>query len=56
MASTSAALLFHTAIGVAVGLAAGTILVCSVGLAYVRPWEVRTRASSVDIAAEDFNE
>jgi hypothetical protein len=54
--STCAALLFHSATGIAVGLAVGTILVSSLGLAYYAPWEARTRASSVDIAAGDFNE
>lgn len=53
IASACAALLFHTARGVAVGLAVGTILVCSVGLAYFAPWRARTRASSVDIAVGD---
>jgi hypothetical protein len=54
--STCAALLFHSASGVAVGLAVGTILASSLGLAYYAPWEVRTRASFVDIAVGDFNE
>lgn len=56
VASTCAAALFHSASGVAVGLAVGTILVSSLGLAYFAPWEVRTRTLSVDIAARDFNE
>lgn len=54
-ASTSGAWLFHSANGVAVGLAVGTILVASVGLAYYAPWETRTRASMADVTAEDFN-
>ncbi len=53
VASTSAALLFHNASGVAVGLAVGTILMASLGLAYYTPWEVRNRVSSVDIAVGD---
>jgi hypothetical protein len=56
VASTCGALLFHSASGVAVGLAVGTILVSSLGLAYYAPWEARNRTSSVDIAAGDFNE
>ncbi|MGA7053828.1 MAG: hypothetical protein WBZ37_21675 [Mycobacterium sp.] len=56
VASTCAALLFHSASGVAVGLAVGTILASSLGLAYYAPWETRTRASSVDIAVGDFND
>ena len=56
VASTCGALLFHSASGVAVGLAVGTILVSSLGLAYYAPWEPRNRTSSVDIAAGDFNE
>ncbi|MEB3980323.1 hypothetical protein OQ968_03490 [Mycobacterium sp. 663a-19] len=48
---TGAALLFRSASGVAVGLAVGSILVTSLGLAYYAPWEARTRASSVDITA-----
>jgi hypothetical protein len=56
VASTGGALLFHSARGVAVGLAVGTILVSSLGLAYYAPWEARNRTSSVDIAARDFNE
>lgn len=55
-ASTGAALLFHSATGVAVGLAVGTLLVSSLGLAYYAPWEARTRALSVDIAGGDFND
>lgn len=55
VASTCAALLFHSARGVAVGLAVGTILAASVGLAYYAPWTVRTRAS-VDIAPGAFPE
>lgn len=41
VASACAALLFHNVRGVAVGLAVGTILVTSLGLAYYAPWEVR---------------
>ena len=49
-ASAGAALLFHSASGVAVGLAVTAILMSAVGLAYYAPWEVRARPSSVDIA------
>lgn len=52
-AAVCAVLLFHSARGVAVGLAVGTILVISLGLAIYAPWEVRARASSVDIAVGD---
>lgn len=55
-ASTCAAVVFDSAIGVAVGLAVGTILCGSVGLALFTPWESRARASSVDIAGGKFNE
>jgi hypothetical protein len=54
--STCGALLFHNASGVAVGLAVGSILVSSLGLAYYTPWEARTRASSVDIAAGEASD
>ena len=53
--STCAALYFRSATGVAVGLAVATILMSSLGLAYFAPWEARTRARSVDIAAGDLN-
>jgi hypothetical protein len=56
VASTCAALLFHSASGVAAGMAGATILVSSLGLAHYAPWQARTRASSVDIAVGDFNE
>lgn len=55
-AAICAALLFHSARGVAVGLATGTILVVSLALAIYAPWEVRARASSVAIAAGDCDE
>jgi hypothetical protein len=54
-ASTGAALLFRSASGVAVGLAVAAILMSSLGLAFYGPWEVRTRAWSVGIAAGDFD-
>lgn len=56
VSATCGALLFHSARGVAVGLAVGSILIGSLGLAYYAPWEARTRASSVDIAAGDLVE
>jgi hypothetical protein len=56
VAATCAALLFRSASGVAIGLAAGTILVSSLGLVYYAPWKARTRVSSVDIAAGGFSE
>ena len=54
--SISAALLFRTASGVAAGLATGTILVSSFGLAYFAPWKARGRVVSVDVAAGAVNE
>jgi hypothetical protein len=54
--STCAALLFRSASGVAAGLATGTIVVSSVGLAYFAPWKSGSRASSVDITAGDLSE
>lgn len=55
-AASCAALFFHSARGVAVGMALGTVLVSSLGLAYFAPWRVHTRVLSVDIAAGEFNE
>lgn len=49
--SCCGALLFRSATGIAVGLAVGTILASSLGLAYFAPWEARKRTSSVDVAA-----
>jgi O-antigen/teichoic acid export membrane protein len=54
-ASTGAALLFRSASGVAVGVAVAAVLMSSLGLAFYAPWEVRTRASCVGIAAGDFD-
>jgi hypothetical protein len=54
-AATGAALLFRSASGVAVGMAVTAILISSLGLAFYAPWEVRTRTSSVGIAAGDFD-
>jgi len=47
--------LFHSARGVAVGLAVAAILMTAIGLAYYAPWEVRSRRSSADDAAEAFD-
>lgn len=56
VASACAALLFHTASGVAAGMAAGTILASSFGLAHYAPWGVRTRTWLADVAMGDSNE
>jgi len=49
-AATGGALLFHSASGVAVGLAVAAILMTTGGLAYYAPWEVRGRTPSPDMA------
>ncbi|MEZ0342895.1 hypothetical protein ACAG25_23300 [Mycobacterium sp. pV006] len=49
--STSAAVLFGNAVGVAIGLAVSSILVTAVAFAWFMPWQPRPRAESVDIAA-----
>jgi O-antigen/teichoic acid export membrane protein len=55
-AAACAASLFHSASGVAVGLAVAAILMTAVGLAYYAPWEVRNRTSSLDNALGGFDE
>jgi hypothetical protein len=47
--ATVGALVFHSAIGVAVSLAVGTIFVGSLGLAWFAPWRDRPRAATVDV-------
>jgi hypothetical protein len=46
--ATGAAFLFHSASGVAVGVAVAAVLMSSLGLAYYAPWEIRNRPSLVD--------
>jgi hypothetical protein len=52
--ATTGALVFHTAIGVAICLALSTVLVTGIAYALVRPWQPQARAASVDIAAESI--
>lgn len=52
--ATVGAVVFHSAIGVAICLALSTLFVTGIAYALVRPWRPRVRAASVDIAAEGF--
>jgi O-antigen/teichoic acid export membrane protein len=54
--AAGAAAMFHTASGVAVGLAVAAILMTAVGLAYYAPWEVRSRTPSLDSAVGAIDE
>ena len=52
--ATIAALAYQSAIGVAIGIAVGSIAATSLAYAWFAPWQPRARAQSVDIAAPDI--